>query len=79
MNHLLYAAPALKGRIEVIEDIVPLQDVSVSLRLPSGAAVKRVYLAPAMTELPFTADQEGRITYTVPHLENHQMAVIELA
>ncbi|AIQ54369.1 beta-galactosidase trimerization domain-containing protein [Paenibacillus sp. FSL R7-0331] len=79
VNHLLYAAPALKGRIEVIEDIVPLQDVSVSLRLPSAAAVKRVYLAPAMSELPFTADQDGGITYTVPHLENHQMAVIELA
>lgn len=79
VNHLLYAAPALKGRIEVIEDIVPLQGVSVSLRLPSPAAVKRVYLAPAMTELPFTAEQNGGITYTVPHLENHQMAVIELA
>lgn len=79
VNHLLYAAPALKGRIEVIEDIVPLRDVSVSLRLPSGAAVKRVYLAPAMTGLPFTAEQDGGITFTVPHLENHQMAVIELA
>ncbi|MDF9844541.1 MULTISPECIES: alpha-amylase family protein [unclassified Paenibacillus] len=78
VNHLLYAAPALKGRIEVIEDIVPLRDVSVSLRLPSAAAVKRVYLAPAMTELPFTADQDGGITYTVPRLENHQMAVLEL-
>jgi hypothetical protein len=32
-----------------------------------------------MTGLPFTADQDGGITYIVPHLENHQMAVIELA
>ncbi|WP_340025330.1 alpha-amylase family protein [Paenibacillus sp. FSL K6-1096] len=78
VHHLLYAAPALKGRIEVIEDIVPLHDISVSLRLPSDAAIRRVYLAPAMTELPFTAGAEGDVTYTVPYLENHQMAVIEL-
>ncbi len=32
-----------------------------------------------MTELPFTAGQEGELSYTVPYLENHQMAVIELA
>jgi hypothetical protein len=79
VNHLLYAAPVLKGRIEVIEDIVPLRDVSVSLHLPSDAPVQRVYLAPAMTELPFTVSPEGGVTYTVPYLENHQMAVIELA
>ncbi|WP_310829872.1 beta-galactosidase trimerization domain-containing protein [Paenibacillus pedocola] len=79
VNHLLYAAPVLKGRIEVIEDIVPLRDISVSLRLPTAAPVHRVYLAPSMTALPFTAGQEGELSYTVPYLENHQMAVIELA
>jgi hypothetical protein len=79
VHHLLYAAPVLKGRIEVIEDIVPLRDISVSLNLPSPAQVQRVYLAPSMTELPFTAGRNGELTYMVPYLENHQMAVIELA
>lgn len=78
VHHLLYAAPALKGRIEVIEDIVPLQDISVSLRLPSSDPVHRVYLAPSMTELQFTVSSGGGITYTIPYLKNHQMAVIEL-
>lgn len=78
VNHLLYAAPALKGRIEVIEDIVPLRDISVSLNLPSPAPIQRVYLAPSMTELPFTVSPEGEISYTIPYMENHQMAVIEL-
>lgn len=78
VHHLLYAAPALKGRIEVIEDIVPLRDISVSLRLPSSDPVHRVYLAPSMTELPFTVSSGGGITFTIPYLENHQMAVIEL-
>lgn len=79
VNHLLYAAPVLKGRTEVIEDIVPLRDVSVSLRLPSPAPVQRVYLAPSMTELPFTVGQDGEIGYMLPYLENHQMVVLELA
>lgn len=79
INHLLYAAPVLKGRVEVIEDIVPLRDVSVSLHLPSPASVERIYLAPSMTELPFTMGQDGEISYTVPYLENHQMVVLELA
>lgn len=78
VHHLLYAAPTLKGRIEVIEDIVPLRGISVSLRLPSSDPVHRVYLAPSMTELPFTFSSGGEINYTIPYLENHQMAVIEL-
>lgn len=78
VNHLLYAAPVLKGRVEVIEDIVPLHDVAVCLRLPSAAPVKRVYLAPSMADLPYDVSKDGEIRYTVPVLENHQMVVLEL-
>ena len=46
INHLLYASPVMKGRVEVIEDIVPLRDVSVRLHLPSAPSIRRVYLAP---------------------------------
>lgn len=58
---------------------MPLRDISVSLKLPSPAQIQRVYLAPSMTELPFTVSPEGEISYTIPYMENHQMAVIELA
>ena len=78
INHLLYATPVLKGRVEVIEDIVPLKDVAVSLYLPASASIKRVYLAPSMEELPYEAGEHGEISYTVPYLENHQMVVLEL-
>jgi hypothetical protein len=74
VNHLLFAAPVKKGRVEVIEDVVPLHDITVSLRLP--VPVKRVYLAPQGTELPFTSE-DGKITYTLPSLTNHQMVVVE--
>ncbi|TBL75182.1 beta-galactosidase trimerization domain-containing protein [Paenibacillus thalictri] len=76
VNHLLYASPVKRGSgVEVIEDMIPLYDVPVSLRLPSEA--KKVYLAPQMTELPFDTS-DGCIHYTVPRLECHQMVVIDV-
>lgn len=75
VHHLLYAAPVKRGEdICVIEDIVPLYDVKASVALPQK--IKRVYLAPQMEELPF-AEKDGRICYTVPKLDCHQMVVLE--
>ncbi|MCR2803893.1 beta-galactosidase trimerization domain-containing protein [Paenibacillus soyae] len=75
VNHLLYASPVRRGTsIEVIEDIVPLHDVQVSLR--TEHAVSGVYLAPQMTPLAYGSD-DGKISYTVPVLDCHQMVVID--
>jgi hypothetical protein len=78
VNHLLYASPVKRGDgIEVIEDILPVYEVAISLRLPEGTDAKRVYLAPQSVELPF--EQVGReVRYTVPKLECHQMVVIDI-
>ncbi|RAV19140.1 alpha-amylase family protein [Paenibacillus contaminans] len=76
INHLLYASPVKRGDgVEVIEDILPVYEIDVTLRLP-GDEVSRVYLAPQMTPLAFDK-REDRITYKVPRLENHQMVVID--
>lgn len=74
VNHLLYAAPVKKGRVEVIEDIVTLHDITVTLRLP--VPVKRIYLAPGNKDLSFT-EKDGQVTYIVPSLNNHQIVVAE--
>lgn len=75
VNHLLYASPVRRGdSIEIIEDILPVYNVAVSLKLP--VEVKRVYLAPEMQEIAFTQDKE-KVSYTVPKLECHQMVVLE--
>lgn len=75
VHHLLYAAPVKRGEdICVIEDIVPLYDVKASVALPQK--IKRVYLAPQMEEFPF-AEKDGRVCYTVPKLDCHQMVVLE--
>ena len=75
VNHLLYASPVKRGRdIEIIEDIIPIYSVDVTLRTDKN--IKRVYLAPQMTEIPF--EKSGNeIRYTVERLENHQMVVLD--
>lgn len=76
VNHLLYATPVKRGSgVEVIEDLIPLYDIRVTLKLDKP--VRRVYLAPQMKELPFDANGGGSVTYTVPKLECHQMIVLE--
>ncbi|RAV12140.1 beta-galactosidase trimerization domain-containing protein [Paenibacillus contaminans] len=75
VNHLLYASPVRRGaKVEVIEDILPVHDVNVELRLPHS--VRQVYLAPQMTPLPFE-QTDGTVRYTVPKLECHQMIVLD--
>lgn len=78
VNHLLYAAPVKRGKgIEVIEDVLPVHNVEVSLKLPGEAEPVGVYLAPQMTKLPFKK-KGANISYTLPRLECHQMVVIDM-
>lgn len=81
--HLLFAHTTTRGNfefmgntspVEIIEDICPLYGVEAELKVEE--AVKRVYLAPSMEELPFT-QEEGRIRFRVEKIECHQMAVLE--
>lgn len=75
INHLLYVAPVKRGQsIEVIEDIIPLYDINVSIKIEKH--IKNIYLAPQMKEIPFTEDGDN-VSYTVPCLECHQMVILE--
>lgn len=74
--HLLYASPVKRGNgIEVIEDLLPVLDTSVSLRLPKP--VKRAYLAPQMTELDVSWEEPNACLVVVPRIECHQMVVLD--
>lgn len=76
INHLLYASPVKRGEgTEIIEDIIPIYDCKVSLKLEKKPG--RVYLAPQMVDLEYTYEG-GRIDYTVPKIDCHQMVVIDL-
>lgn len=81
--HLLFAHTTIRGYfgiseeklpLEVIEDIVPLRNIDMWIN--SGEKIKRVYLAPQMRELDFE-EKEGRIYFTVPEMECHQMVAAE--
>ncbi|XHR28655.1 MAG: beta-galactosidase [Chthoniobacteraceae bacterium] len=85
--HLLYASKQTRGGlatgskensavVEVIEDLEPLANVSVSVR--SEAPIARVTLEPQGEELPLSC-REGRIEFTIPSFTCHQIVALHEA
>lgn len=73
--HLLYASPVKRGEnVEVIEDIIPIFNVDVELKVDSP--IKRVYLAPEKREIPYKIEN-NTLKLTLDRLDCHQMIVIE--
>jgi hypothetical protein len=73
--HLLYAPTSTRGKmrdlpIEVIEDVIPLRDTHLALRLPKK--IKSVQLVPDGEALGFT-QEDGVVSFTVPEFASHQM------
>jgi hypothetical protein len=75
--HLLHYIPERRGQdFDVIEDVIPLYDVNVSVRVPRR--VSRVVLVPQGTAVSYQV-RDGRANFTVPRLAGHQMVALELA
>lgn len=72
--HLLFYVPERRGKIDIIEDIVPLRDVLLKYRALQRP--QRVYLAPDGKELAFRWEDNYAI-FVVPEVRGHQMVVIE--
>jgi hypothetical protein len=73
--HVLYYSPERRAaNLDLIEDIVPIQDVGLALRL--ARAPRRVYLAPDRMPLPFHY-RGGRAEVLVPQVCGHEMVVFE--
>ena len=73
--HLLYTATTVRGKgIEVIEDAIPLYDVTVSLALSKKP--ESVQLVPEKTPIPFEWDGT-HVHFTVPKITLHQMIAVE--
>ena len=74
--HLLYASPVKRGiSIEVIEDILPILDTELSVKVPNKP--KRVYLAPQNEDVEFEYINE-RVEIKLDKFQCHQMIVIEV-
>ncbi len=69
--HLLHYVPERRGEaFDVIEDVVPLYGVQVSIK--TDAPVTRVALVPQTEAIDFD-QRDGRVSFTVPKVEGHQM------
>ena len=73
--HLLHYIPERRGvDFDVIEDLIPLYNVTVSVRVSEG--VQNVLTAPSGDLLEF--DQvSGRVTFTVAEIHGHQMIEVK--
>lgn len=72
--HLLYANTISRGKsVEVIEDLLPLHDVSAALQSPKQ--IKKVTLEPQGIEVPFEM-KEGKVTFAIDAFTCHQMIVL---
>jgi hypothetical protein len=72
--HLLYGPALQRGYCLVIEDLVPLFDVPLEVRVPQR--INKVYLAPSKQTL--TVEQvDGAVKVIVPELRCHQAVVFE--
>jgi len=73
--HLLQYCPERRATgLDLVEDVVPVFNVPVSVRLSKPP--RQVYLAPGREPIPFTC-QDGRVNFTVPELRGHAMIVLD--
>jgi Hypothetical glycosyl hydrolase 6/Beta-galactosidase trimerisation domain len=71
--HLIHAVPQRRGlNIDIVEDVLPLHDVRVGVRLDRPAS--KVTLAPSGEELPYET-RDGATWVTIPRVEGHQVVV----
>jgi hypothetical protein len=74
--HLLHYIPERRGQdFDVLEDVIPLYNVKVSIRM--DRPVKAVLCVPGEESLGFV-QENGRVMFTVPQVNGHQMAVLQL-
>lgn len=74
--HLLHYIPERRSQeIDIIEDVIPLYNVKVSIRLPK---VKDVMSVPEGESLPYD-QKNGRVKFILPQLVGHQIIALSLS
>jgi len=72
--NMVYASPVRRGRAEIIEDILPVYNIGVTLKLTQQ--VTEVYQGLTGESLPFTQEY-GQLCFTVPELNCHTSIVVK--
>jgi hypothetical protein len=74
--HLLHYIPERRGELfDTIEDVIPLHDLRVSVRVPGEVAAAT--LAPDGQTVPFQA-RGGRVELALARLDGHALIALEL-
>ena len=74
--HLLHYIPQRRAtELEIIEDVIPLYQVKVSLKVPQP--VRRVAPCPEQADPLETWEAEGRLEFVVPKIAGHQMIEVQ--
>jgi hypothetical protein len=68
--HLLHYIPERRAGFDIIEDVIPLHDLSMSIKAPRK--VKSVRCVPSGQELDFEV-VDGRVKFTLPKLVGHEL------
>jgi hypothetical protein len=75
--HLLHYIPERRGQdFDVLEDVIPLHDVRLSVRVPEK--VEEVARVPENKPLGFE-QKDGRVELVLPRLDGHQMIALYFA
>lgn len=72
--HLLYAVPIQRGVAQVIDDLVPIYDTTVEIKLKEN--IKKAYLMPGNIELNTTKSND-KMSVIIPKFTCHTALVLE--
>ena len=73
--HLLHYIPERRSKeIDIIEDVIPLYNIKVSVKVPQP--VRSIVCAPEGIQLDFDL-KEDRVEFVVPKIDGHQMIALD--
>ena len=72
--NMTYAVPVRRGEAEIIEDVMPVYNIKVTLKVKED--IKRIYFGVSGEEI--TAERNGdKISFMIPELHCHTTVVVE--
>ena len=72
--NLTYATPMTRGAAQIIDEILPVHDIKIEVKIPEK--VKSVCLPLQGKTLDFS-DKDGKISFILPRLHCHETIIIE--
>ena len=72
--NLTYAAPMTRGEAEIIDEILPVYNIPIEIKIPERARSVRLPLQDKTLDF---AEKDGKLVFTLPRLQCHETILIE--